>query len=237
MKLNIWVWIYFLLAYEIHHVSSITYSCNRAAECGCSKNNAVLTKIVGGESAIESSWAWAASLQKLTAGHFCGGTIVSASHILTAAHCVTDALDIVRNVKVVVGIDKLSNLQVPTAQQRSIVRVFSHPQYDSRTHANDIAILQLDKPLSVSSANGTPRVCLPYVTPTSMNGDYPFHSSTLIAIGWGVLRSGSLSIYPNQHLQQVTLATIGSDHHMCRSVIQNRRLQFCAGVLGGGKGN
>ncbi|CAF0876949.1 unnamed protein product [Adineta ricciae] len=235
MKLHIWISLYSFLAYEIHHVSSITYSCNRAAECGCSKNNAVLTKIVGGESAVESSWAWAASLQKLTAGHFCGGTIISASHILTAAHCVEDTSDIVRNVKVFVGIDKLSNIQVPTAQQRSIVRVFSHPQYNPQTHANDIAILQLDKPLSISSANGTPRVCLPYVAPTSMTGDYPFLPSTLVAIGWGVLTSGSSSIYFNQHLQQVTLATIGSDHRMCRSVIQNRRLQFCAGVVGGGK--
>ncbi|CAF1449707.1 unnamed protein product [Adineta steineri] len=226
----------FFFLNNISCISSVTYSCDRNTECGCSKTNAQLNKIVGGESAVDSSWGWAVSLQRSSNnGHFCGGTIISPSYIITAAHCVQNVSFIIRSTKVVVGIDALSQIPSTTAQERSIVQVSSHPQYSAITKANDIAVLQLNQSLTISNEKGTARLCFPRVNATSMAYNYPISNSALVAIGWGVLRSGDQTIPSNLHLQQVTVNALPADHQMCASSINNRQLQFCAAVSGGGK--
>jgi secreted trypsin-like serine protease len=226
----------FLFLYNIDFVSPIVYSCDRNIECGCSKTNADVGKIVGGESAINSSWGWAVSLQKSVNGHFCGGVIISSLDVITAAHCIEDPFEMIRNVKVVVGIDTLSQSGSSIAQVRSIVSVMSHPQYDKKSNANDIAVLRLNQPLNISNEKGTARLCLPHVVPIDTANNYPIPDSSLVAIGWGVLASEQISIPSYRHLRQVTLNTISPNHRMCKSVINDQKLQFCAGVIGGGKG-
>lgn len=44
--------------------------------------------IVGGTSAALGEFPWQVSLQTLNGAHFCGGSIVAPTKILTAAHCV-----------------------------------------------------------------------------------------------------------------------------------------------------
>ena len=46
------------------------------------------SRILGGENADTTAFPYAVSL-RLDNAHICGGTIISAEHILTAAHCVT----------------------------------------------------------------------------------------------------------------------------------------------------
>ncbi|CAF0969691.1 unnamed protein product [Rotaria sordida] len=191
-------------------------------------------KIVGGEPAVDASWGWAVSLQR-SGRHFCGGSIISPLHIITAAHCVTDPDDIIRNTKVVAAIDKLTQSTLSTAQVRSIVSVFSHPEYDSGSNANDIAVLRLDQPLNISYEGGTARLCIPRVVPMNMSNNYPVSDSSLVAIGWGKLASEDTSIPSNLHLQQVTLYAMSADHQMCKDTINYPQIQFCAAVIGGGK--
>ncbi|CAF0801590.1 unnamed protein product [Adineta steineri] len=222
----------------INYISSVTYSCDRTTACGCSKTNAQLNKIVGGESAVDSSWGWAVSLHRSSSNsHFCGGAIISPLHIITAAHCVVDSSFNIGSTRVVVGIDALSQTTTTTtmAQQRSIVQVFSHPRYSAITKANDIAVLRLNQPLNISYEKGTARLCIPRVNATSMTYNYPIPNSQMVAIGWGVLRSGDETIPPNLHLQQVTVNALPADHRMCANSIEDRQLQFCAAVSGGGK--
>jgi secreted trypsin-like serine protease len=233
--------IYLLLVsfflYNIDCVSSVFYSCDRNADCGCSKTNADLNKIVGGESAVDSSWGWAVSLRRISTNeHFCGGAIISPLHIITAAHCLKSFLDIPRNVKVVVGINRLNDTRSSMAQERSIVRAFSHPAFDDDSNANDIAILRLNQSLNISNEKGTARLCLAHVIPTNTANNYPIPDSSLIGIGWGLLKSEDETIPSDQHLQQVTLKAISAEHRMCATSLNNRQLQFCAGVIGGGKG-
>ena len=44
------------------------------------------TRIVGGYQAERNSWPWQAML--MTSGPFCGGSLLSARWVVTAAHCV-----------------------------------------------------------------------------------------------------------------------------------------------------
>lgn len=223
--------------YHVGLVSSRTYSCDRTAQCGCSKNDAVTNKIVGGEEAAVFSWGWAVSLQdKSTGAPFCGGTIVSPLHIVTAAHCVPNATAVLRHSRVVVGINKLNESNSAMAQVRLIVGVTSHPGYNDGSKANDIAVLRLSEPLILSNERSTARICLPNVEPSNVTNLYPSSGTPLVAVGWGTLYAGAPSVPPGLHLQQVTLDSMRSTHWMCLSEINDRQLQFCAAVVAGGKG-
>ncbi|CAF0996677.1 unnamed protein product [Didymodactylos carnosus] len=208
-------------------VTMITYTCNPDVECGCSKNSAVLSKIVGGEQAIVNSWGWAVSL-RLFDSHICGGSILSKYYIITASHCVL-SIPSLRYASIHVGINTLSQ----TGQVRKIAQSFIHADYDSATHENDIAILRLTTPLDLSDLTVS-TICLPNSTsalPQSV--EYPLPGSTLIAIGWGVLSSESNRV--SQTLQQVTLTAVPKTASTCVRSLSNSSEQFCASAQG--KGN
>ncbi|CAF0944902.1 unnamed protein product [Didymodactylos carnosus] len=199
-------------------VTAVTYKCNPSASCGCSKNSAILNKIVGGEIAIQQSWGWAVSIRR-SGSHICGGSVISPTFILTAAHCITNGLS------VVVGIDKLTD----KGQTRPISRIYSHPSYNTKTLENDIALLQLSSPLVLTQGTVS-KVCLPS---NNVPSEYPPSGKTVVAIGWGVLASSSQSV--SQSLRQVTLNSIPKSTKSCSTSLRNSVTQFCAGVNGGGK--
>lgn len=47
-------------------------------------------RIVGGTQALLGEFPGSVSIQNRQGFHFCGGTMIHTSHIVTAAHCVTD---------------------------------------------------------------------------------------------------------------------------------------------------
>ena len=167
----------FLLGIILKYVSSqTTYICSPTASCGCSANSAVLTKIVGGEAASSNTWGWMASLRySSTESHFCGGTIISDSHILTAAHCAI-AVSSPSDVDVFVGSIYLS----VTAQTRHVSAIYIHPDYSSTTYVNDLAILKLSSSIDLSQA-GVNIVCLPNVSSIILaSQEYPLPNTSVI---------------------------------------------------------
>ena len=70
---------------------------------------------------------------------FCGGTIVAARYVITAAHCV----DAVSEVDVLYGTDMLDGSGTRVAS--SWIKV--HPAWDTETSQNDIAVVRLSQPI------------------------------------------------------------------------------------------
>ena len=142
------------------------YSCSVNASCGCSRNPAVVTRIVGGEAANSSTWGWAVSIS-IASTYLCGGSIISDSWVITAAHCVSGYIS--SQITVYVG----STLQWFETRKRTVVKVVIHSNYDGSNFVNDIALLKLDFPLKMSD----PRVdviCLPSVNETTLSmGEWP----------------------------------------------------------------
>jgi trypsin len=99
--------------------------------------------VVGGSPANAGEHPWQVSLQD-GQGHFCGGTIVSPTVIVTAAHC-TEGLA-AGNITVRAGVTDSNN---PNGQDRPVASVIEHSAY-AQSDTSDIAMLVLAQPLDLA---------------------------------------------------------------------------------------
>jgi hypothetical protein len=158
----------------------------------------------------------------------CGGSILDATHILTAAHCVdhegsttpypaSDVFVEAGASEVVLGF----GVSPITAQERSVKRLRTHPYYTVLPHIkDDVAVLELSEPLQLSSELHAQAI--PLVAP----GATPAPGATLSVSGYG-RESGTEGAQPDGKLYATTLTAIGSD--ACRnSVGVNSAVLLCA---------
>ncbi|MFF2847092.1 trypsin-like serine protease [Streptomyces sp. NPDC058001] len=102
--------------------------------------------IIGGAETAISSAPWMVQLGYYDAakdeGYFCGGTLVAADKVLTAAHCVA-GLNWSRNGAVLAGATNLDDAASGTVA--GVHRQWQHPKYSATTLRNDVAVLTLDR--------------------------------------------------------------------------------------------
>ncbi|KAF4082314.1 hypothetical protein AMELA_G00150140 [Ameiurus melas] len=148
----------------------------------CGRSDAPATRIVGGQVvSILGRWPWQVSLQVM-GNHLCGGSIITPSWIVTAAHCV-HSLSSPSQWKVYAGYLTLSQMEY--AIGNSVTQIISHPGFDSNNNNNDIALMKLLTPLQISSTIRP--VCLPNT------GLDLSTSRTYYATGWGATTSQDTS--------------------------------------------
>ncbi|CAM4881126.1 unnamed protein product [Rotaria socialis] len=201
------------------------YSCNSSVSCGCSKNSATVTRIVGGQDAASATWGWAVSL-RIGTGNLCGGSIITSSWVITAAHCIISQTP--SQYTIYAG----STTRWVGTQTRTASNIFVHPSYNSATYINDIALLKLSSPLSMTDPYVS-SICMPLVSQATLSaGEWPPVGTNVVAVGWGTLsQGGSLPTT----LRQVTVQTVAYQAPTCTPTMINWAVQLCAGVSGGGK--
>uniref|UniRef100_A0A7N5KAQ5 Proteasome 20S subunit beta 10 n=1 Tax=Ailuropoda melanoleuca TaxID=9646 RepID=A0A7N5KAQ5_AILME len=124
--------------------------------CGIPAIKPVLSfsqRIVNGENAVPGSWPWQVSLQDRSGFHFCGGSLISQSWVVTAAHC---SVSPGRHVVVLGEYDRSSNAE--PLQVLSISKAITHPSWNPTTLNNDLTLLKLASPAQYT--NRISPVCL-----------------------------------------------------------------------------
>ncbi len=149
----------------------------------------ILPKIVGGQPAPDAAYPWQVSLGVswiADAGnaHFCGGSVIDAAWILTAAHCI-EGLD-PHLVVITAGTNNLGN---GDSQRRNVKRIlYMSERYNNQTFDNDIALLELFEPLLIDAAAPTPQ---PVALATTDNEDALLAPEALLTVsGWGATGEG-----------------------------------------------
>ncbi len=105
------------------------------------------TRVIGGERAAQGAWPWMAGLIDKNGSpfrsHFCGGSLISPTWVLTAAHCV-EGESRPSDIHVVLG---LTDLSAPEAgyERIPVLRIISHPGFEQDVGDNDIALLELSR--------------------------------------------------------------------------------------------
>ena len=120
-------------------------------------------RIVGGGFAPDGAYPWTTALLDSSGSQICGGSLIAAKWVVTAAHC-TGSTASVR----VGSIDRTSGGQVIR-----VIRKINHPQYSTQ---NDIALLELETPVSG-------------ITPITRGTTKPAVGSALRLLGWGQVTS------------------------------------------------
>lgn len=92
-------------------------------------------RIIGGEAVSAHSEPHIVSLQK-TRNHFCGGSILSSSWLITAAHCHQISYD---HVDAVVGAHNIHDKE-ENNQRVPVLKLIRHANYDYNGLINDIAL-------------------------------------------------------------------------------------------------
>ncbi|XP_068123477.1 chymotrypsin-like elastase family member 1 isoform X2 [Hyperolius riggenbachi] len=159
-------------------------------------------RVVGGTNAARGAWPWQVSLQYLSGGswyHTCGGSLIRANRVLTAAHCVDSALTF----RVALGDHSLS-ANDGSEQYISVSTIRKHASWNTNNVAAgyDIAILGLASSATLNT----------YVKVATLPADGAIlaHNFNCVVSGWGrTSTGGSLPAI----LQQVTLPVVA--HATC----------------------
>ncbi|XP_061613070.1 prostasin [Phyllopteryx taeniolatus] len=189
----------------------------KAQECGMAPLN---TRIVGGDDAPAGAWPWQVSMH-FRGAHICGGNVISEGWVLTAAHCI---LSTEFSPWLMYFGKQNQSTTSPNEVTRTVAQIIVHPQYNSVTFQNDVALMRLSSPITYSD----------YIRPICMasNSSHFNNATRCWGTGWGRLGADE----PNQafeRLQEVEIPTIGNRQCGCSySLVENITItsnMICAG--------
>ncbi|XP_045501892.1 chymotrypsin-2-like [Colias croceus] len=133
------------------------------------------TKIIGGEDASDGAFPYQVSLRSIykKENHFCGGSIIRPTWVLSAAHCTQRIRP--TSIIVVVG----SNLISSGGTVYNVTKIINHEDYNPGTISDDISLLKIAGEISFNSKVAL--IALPD-EPTQPNTDS-------VLTGWGAFNN------------------------------------------------
>ena len=166
--------------------------------------------IVGGQESSISQFPWQVLVERFAegSGAACGGSILNATTILTAAHCVdhegSTATYPAADFVIAAG-DSNLGAPSPTLQLREVASVRAHPYYNPLPNIkDDAAVLTLKEPLNLSPATNAQAIGIVAA------GATPPAGTTLSVSGYGK-QEGPEGASPNGKLYSTTLTAMSSD--------------------------
>lgn len=190
--------------------------------------------VLGGYDTFEGEFPWHVAIYKTENRLYlmltCGGNLITRSHILTAAHCVTrkyarQLIDLGK-VQIFLGTSNLIRFN-PGVQVRAAVDAMVHPDYNPALLHNDIAIVELSSPVDITDFVRT--ICL-WSEDTSIQKMYGKIGSV---VGW---RHDKFELIPDR-LLGASMPIVSKE----QCIFSNRNFfsrvifekNYCAGFLNG----
>ena len=182
-------------------------------------------EIVGGTATTIDRVPWQVALTTLSGFQFCGGSILGASWVLTAQHCVADGSS---DMRVVAATTRMS--QQTAGQIRTIDAVARFPGFSDPTVGKDVSLVHLATPLDLSGANAK---AIPIVTAADASAGATNPGVVATVTGWGTTSEGAQSasdVLRTVDVPIVSNATATQEYGMTISADQ-----LPAGLTAGGK--
>jgi len=212
-----------------HENQTIMNMTSSTCQCGCPTIRPEITpRIVNGEPAILNSWPWQLLLINFSyegiPQYYCGASLLTPKHVLTAAHCVFGLSP--RYVGVIPRVHDFNRSTWSRTSAYLAESVFTHESFDDRTGNHDVAVIRLLTPIVLDD----------YVSPICLASgnttNEPLKAGDeLVAIGWGSIEGGNRS--KPDVLQQVRLKFVPSSDPSCAPLVGRgdsvRPGQMCAG--------
>ncbi len=144
-------------------------------------------------------------------GQFCGGSLVGAAVVLSAAHCLDESIS--SRVQIRAGAVDLRK----GGQVRDVQRIDIHPEWGSVGLANDVAVLYLDRPFDLNENVQTIDAVSSQVDRQSRPG------AEVIVSGWGEINTERAT--PVQRLRATDVRLV-SDTQCLRRLSEEGRESF-----------
>jgi len=197
-------------------------------ECGTNElHGRSVHRIVGGDESTKGAWPWQVFLHGLKENNgqdkfACGGTLISPSWVVTAAHC-TEGLSN-STVRLVLG-DHHKNRVEDEDLIQPVARIVDHPDYDSRKLTGDISLLQLAAPVELTDYIRP--ICLPSA------GDEVEVGTQCTISGWGAIEEGKGTADVLRDAEVPILSNNQCSNWLGGNYITEENI--CAGLREGGK--
>lgn len=131
-------------------------------------------RIIGGTNTTIERYPYQVSLRKKNAGHICGGSIISRTRVLTAAHCL-DAKHEPNAYTILAGSTRRTTDSA--GQVRGVAKYVRHSGFSENTNENDVAVVHLKTELVYNRAVRAVTLAEPNTVP-------PYGALATIT-GWG----------------------------------------------------
>ncbi|KUN89803.1 serine protease [Streptomyces bungoensis] len=173
--------------------------------------------VVGGTATTTTAYPFMMQITDASGGQFCGGTLVAARKVVTAAHCM--AGETTAGVRVVGGRTYLNGTDGTVSK---VSGIWVDPEYTDATNGDDVAVLTL--------ATSMPYTPAPYVS--SSQTDVYAAGTTARILGWGTTSENGSS---SNQLRTATVPVVSDAG--CKSSYGSdfvRSDMVCAGYTSGG---